>query len=156
MAHRHRQRLPQHRRSNAGKESLDSNPLEQVARPERFELPTPWFVGECGAEQSVINQLLVALANFSYGPSLAQLGHSQSHHDTFASSVSPYQGAVVAQKSPLAARAQRVQGRPFTGWWIHVAARGNGATDRCVSRSRGEAFPDRPGIAGYRPIYTGS
>jgi len=39
MAHRHRLSLPRRRRSSAGQESLDSNPLEQAARPERFETP---------------------------------------------------------------------------------------------------------------------
>jgi hypothetical protein len=36
-------------------------------------------------------------------------------------------------------------------WWIHSQRGETGATDRYVSRSRGEAFPDRPGLVGVSP-----
>jgi len=48
-----------------------------LARPERFELPTPWFVGRFDRFQSFFNQQLAALALLEPSLSKAQSCHSQ-------------------------------------------------------------------------------
>ena len=55
-----------------------------MARPERFELPTPWFEGRFDGIWVFINQSLAALANPAICLSTAQLWHSQFEEDTTA------------------------------------------------------------------------
>ena len=53
-------------------------PLLNLARPERFELPTPWFVGRSKVIWYPVNQRLAALADY-----LSSMIQSQSRHTQF-------------------------------------------------------------------------
>src|SRR5688572_10247946 len=50
---------------------------ERLARPERFELPTSWFVGRFDWARGFIIQSLAALAKSANGPAMAHCWHSQ-------------------------------------------------------------------------------
>ena len=88
--------------------------VDFMARPERFELPTPWFVGRFKVVWYPVNQPLAALAAY-----LSSMFQSQSRHTQF--------GLVT-----LAAR------RPAS---TRVSRAGAQATDRSVSQPRPEALP---------------
>jgi len=49
-----------------------------LARPERFELLTPWFAGRIEVIETFVNQLLAALAVHESSLSQSHLSHNQS------------------------------------------------------------------------------